>query len=247
MKLTHFKLCPFSRCIRLILSEFAAKPVLEDVRPWTPSASFLTRNPAATLPVLTLADGLTLCGAYPIAEYLADAQSSGLDLSELLAKQKTPADDQPPRTRTFTLLPGDIEDRAEVRRLADWFNYKCDREVTQEFLYEKVRAVLDPGKFPPPNSDLLRTARANLRYHMQYIGFLADQRSWLAGDTMSYADFVAAAHISVIDFLGEIHWSDHPHAQEWYQRIKSRRSFRSLLQDRVPGVVPPPHYPELDF
>jgi len=29
--------------------------------------------------------------------------------------------------------------------------------------------------------------------------------------------------------------------------MKSRPSFRGILTDRVPGIVPPPHYADLDF
>ena len=50
--------------------------------------------------------------------------------------------------------------------------------------------------------DLLRVARANIRPHMRYIGYLTGVRKWLAGDRLTYADFAAAAHISCADYLG---------------------------------------------
>ena len=53
--------------------------------------------------------------------------------------------------------------------------------------------------------------------------------------------------MSVLDYLGEIDWSDAPTAKEWYQRLKSRPSFRPLLSERVRGVTPVPHYADLDF
>ena len=95
--------------------------------------------------------------------------------------------------------------------------------------------------------EVLRAVRANLRYHLRYISFLADHRRWLAGDEMSFADIAAAAHLSCVDFFGEVPWEEFPNAKEWYVRIKSRRSFRPILADRVPGVTPPPHYEDLDF
>ena len=65
---------------------------------------------------------------------------------------------------------------------------------------------------------------------------LADHRSWLAGDELSIADLSAAAHLSVIDYLGDIPWTDFPVAKLWYQRIKSRPSFRPLLGDTLRGM-----------
>ena len=91
------------------------------------------------------------------------------------------------------------------------------------------------------------TARANLRHHLGYIGHLADRRRWLAGDEMSFADLAAAAHLSAVDYLGEVPWDRYPAAKTWYMRLKSRRSFRPLLADRVAGFAPPPHYDDLDF
>ena len=38
-----------------------------------------------------------------------------------------------------------------------------------------------------------------------------------------------------------------PATEEWYVRMKSRPSFRSLLADRVPGQPPVTQYAELDF
>ncbi len=56
-----------------------------------------------------------------------------------------------------------------------------------------------------PDMDLVRAARANIRYHLRYIGYLTAQRNWLAGDRLTYADLAAAAHISVADFWAMCH------------------------------------------
>ena len=63
----------------------------------------------------------------------------------------------------------------------------------------------------------------------------------------SAADITAAAHLSSLDYLGDVPWDAHEPAKEWYARIKSRPSFRQILSDHVPGVAPPKHYPDLDF
>ncbi len=237
LKLIHFRLCPLSRSIRLALAERHIAFDLEEERAWEWRAGFLALNPAGELPVLEIEPGVVLCGAYSIVEWLAEGEN---------------AEGEGDRRRT-SLFPGTREDRAEVRRVVDWFHRKLDREVTRELMAEKVHPqvsrLMSPGAPAghTPNPAVLRAIRANLRQHLSYIGFLADQRRWLAGDEPSFADLAAAAHLSCADYLGEVPWSEHPSARSWYQRIKSRPAFRPLLADRIPGFSPPPHYADLDF
>ncbi len=229
-KLTHYPLCPFSREIRFALAESDIDVTLEEERPWEWRPELLAINPAGELPVLQIEDGPTLCGAYAISEFLSE---------EALAN---PAEDQ-----SVQLFPGSLEQRAEVRRLADWFNGKFNREVSRELLFEKVYARHRPGGQATPDANVLRAVRTNLRYHMSYVNFLADQRRWLAGEDLSFADLAAAGHLSAVDYLGEVPWEEFPVAKIWYARVKSRRAFRPLLADRIPGVTPPEHYADLDF
>lgn len=228
--LTQFRLCPRSRSIRLAMAEVGIEAELVDERPWEWRATFLALNPAGELPVLKSDTGPVLCGAYAISEYLAD----------LLAKRAT-------EDRPAPLFPGSIEDRAEQRRLVDWFHGKLDREVTRELLVERVYGHLMPDKSHAPDPEALRAIRANVRYHLAYVNHLAHERRWLAGDEMSFADMAAAAHLSVVDYLGEIPWESYPSAKSWYARMKSRPSFRALLADRMPGITPAAVYADLDF
>jgi glutathione S-transferase len=229
-KLTHYWLCPHSRSIRIALAELGIEVELTEERPWEWRPELLALNPAGSLPVLQIESGPILCGSYAVSEYLSEETAL------------RPLDAAP-----LTLFPGTRGERAEVRRLVDWFHSKLDREVTRELLHERLYARLAGAGSHGPDLAVLRAARANLRYHMSYIAFLADQRGWLAGDELSFADMAAAAHLSTLDYLGEVPWEDWPMAKTWYVRIKSRRAFRSLLADRVPGLAPPAHYPDLDF
>ena len=72
LRLTHFTLCPLSRSIRLALAEHGHEFELVEEQAWRWRAGFLALNPAGDLPVLELGDGGALCGAYAIAEYLAE-------------------------------------------------------------------------------------------------------------------------------------------------------------------------------
>jgi glutathione S-transferase len=137
-------------------------------------------------------------------------------------------------------------ERAEARRVADWFLRKFDVEVSQYLLEEKLYKVLARTR-AAPDLDIIRAGRGNLRYHLSYVSYLSEQRKWLGGDHPSFADFAAAAQLSIMDYLAEIPWEAFPEAKAWYARLKSRPSFRPLLADRVPGFNPPEHYANLDF
>jgi len=230
--LTHFRLCPHSRSIRLLLGEIGIEARLVEERPWEYRPELLALNPAGELPVLSLDSGPVLCGAYAASEYIAE---------EL---KRHPIDGRP-----VPLFPGTREERAEVRRLVDWFHGKLDREVTREFLEEKVYRGYrtSGGNTGAPDAAILRAVRANLRYHLSYVAYLAHERRWLAGDDMSFADLAAAAHLSTLDYLGEVPWDGYESAKQWYARLKSRPSFRPLLADRISGTPAPVHYTNLDF
>ena len=83
--------------------------------------------------------------------------------------------------------------------------------------------------------------------HGDYIGELVDARNWLAGEEISLADMAAAAHLSCLDYLGDIPWEEFSQVKDWYVRVKSRPSFRPLLGDYISGMPPPRHYADLDF
>jgi len=230
LKLTHFRLCPHSRSIRLALGELEMAAEFAEERPFDYRPAFLALNPAGELPVLQVEGALMLSGAYAISEYLAET-----------------APRHPVTGHPSPLFPGNIEARAEIRRLVDWWHGKFHREVTRELLQEKVYLRLMSVAQANPDPAVLRAVRANLRYHLSYVAFLAHQRRWLAGDEMSFADLAAGAHLSVVDFLVKMAWEDYPAAKAWYVRMKSRPSFRTLLADRVAGTPPPVHYTDLDF
>ncbi|MFT3733257.1 MAG: glutathione S-transferase family protein [Hyphomicrobium sp.] len=232
LRLTQYRLCPRSRSIRLVLAEYRIEAELLEELPWEWRQSFLAKNPSGEMPVLEFDNGLMLCGAYSISEFIAEDPYFGANGSA----------SAPP-----VLIPGTHEDRAEVRRLIDWYHGKFDREVTRELLIEKVYNSMRPSGPIAPDPGVLRAVRANLKYHLSYTGYLADTRRWLAGDDLSFADLAAAAHISTCDYLGEIPWTEYPAVKAWYQRMKSRPAFRALLGDRVPGTVPPLAYSDLDF
>ena len=147
------------------------------------------------------------------------------------------------------LLPPEASQRVEVRRLSAWFHRKCFEEVTSILVTEKIyKRYMTPAQGGgPPDTQAIRVARSNIRYHLAYVGWLMRSRNWLAGDRLSYADLAAAAHLSVVDYLGDVPWNEDEGAKNWYARVKSRPSFRTILADTLPGIPPSATYADLDF
>jgi glutathione S-transferase len=225
-KLLHFTLDPHGRRMRLALAEYGIAADLQEEKPWSPTEELTSLNPTGLSPVYVDDDGTAACGAEALTEYLED--TAGQDHS---------------------LIPGTAAARAEVRRLVAWFDVKFYTEVTEPVLTERVVRRFMPARGGSTSPDMarMRTALAALKPHLDYLGYLAETRAWLAGPSLSLADLAAAAHVSALDYLGIIPWADHPAVKTWYVRIKSRPSFRSLLADQVSGVVPAEHYADIDF
>lgn len=225
-QLYHHPLDPASRYIRLLLAEKYLEFEKVDEPFWERREAFMRLSPGGTLPVLAEPTGATLCDAQSIAEYIEETAST------------------PP------LLGTSPRGRGEVRRIVNWFMQKFAAEVSGPTLHERVwkRMVgLSGGNGGTPDAAILRAASFNMRYHLSYIKYLAERRSWLGGDYMSLGDLAAAAHISCLDYFGAVPWEESGEAKDWYAKIKCRPSFRGLLADHIPGLPPAPHYTNLDF
>ncbi|HET9149026.1 MAG TPA: glutathione S-transferase family protein [Alphaproteobacteria bacterium] len=219
--LYHLWLSPQCRKVRLALAEKGLPFDMQVEKVWERRHEFLAVNPAGDVPVLIEEDGTAISDSVAIIEYLEEVHP-----------------DRP-------LISGSPTERAEIRRLAQWFDVKFGQEVSDNLVGEKVlKKFLGLGQ---PDSAAIRAGHANIRIHLEYVSWLADRRRFLAGDTFSLADLAAAAHLSAVDYIGDVPWDVYPRAKEWYVRIKSRPSFRPVLADHIPGLRPPVHYADLDF
>jgi glutathione S-transferase len=228
LTLFQHPLCPHSRYVRLMLNEYGIEARLVEERFWERREEFLLLNPTGEIPVLVTDGQPAVPGATIIAEFLAETHGDEAE---------------------HRLLPASISQRVEVRRLASWFNDKFHAEVSGPLVLERVfkrHMTLEQGG-GPPDTEAMRAARMNIRYHLAYIGWLVQTRDWLAGDRLSLADLAAAAHISVADYLGDVPWNDDEAAKNWYARVKSRPSFRPLLAETLAGIPPAKNYADLDF
>ena len=210
--LFHQWLHPYSRKVRVALAEKKLDFKLQIENVWERRTEFLTLNPAGDVPVLLEEDGTTLANSQVICEYLEEVHTEN------------------------PLLGSNPVQRAETRRLISWFDVKFQREVTANLVDEKLmKPYLKMGE---PHGPSVRAGHANIHYHLDYIGFLTEKRAWLAGDAFSLADIAAAAHLSCIDYMGDVPWEEHQAARDWYMKIKSRPSFLPLMDDRLPGFMP---------
>ena len=146
------------------------------------------------------------------------------------------------------LAPEDAGERRMSLRWLDWAMGPLHEQVTQRIVYEKAgqRFTGSPAR-RAPDMNVIRQGREEMKLALAAIGKAAESNGNLAGRAPSLGDLAVAAHLSALDYFGEVPWEEFSTAAEWYVRLKSRPSFRSLLADRVPGQPPAPHYAELDF
>jgi glutathione S-transferase len=220
--LLHFPLDPASRQVRLALGEKKLSFIDQPVRYWERPAELTSLNPSGLVPVLVEVSGsdrTVVCEVRAILEHLEEAEPG--------------------------LMGSTPTERAETRRLLQWFDRKFDYDVNSLLLHEKMEKRL--YGLGAPSLANMRAGRDALKEHLEYVDGLLQERDWLAGRRLTFADFAGAANLSVIDYFGDVAWRDFPQAKTWYMKIKSRPCFRPLLADRWPGFAPAGHYDDLDF
>ena len=219
--LHHHPSCPLSRQARFILSDLKldCEYVTEDY--WLRNENLLKLNPSGEVPILVEENGQVICGIYPLIEYFAEKYSA------------------------VDLMPETIEAKSEMRRMLAWFNNKFYKEVSNYVLEEKLIRPITTNE--SPRTAILRAAKINLKYQLRYLSYLIEQRGFFAIDRFTFADIAAAAHISVLDYFNEIFWDQYPALKEWYLIVKSKPSFRPILNDNIKGIKASHQYSLLDF
>jgi glutathione S-transferase len=223
-RLLQHRLDPSSRLARLMFAEYGVGIDLDDIKPWIRDPALLELNPAATVPILVDAGDPPIVGTLAVIHAIEDRYSP---------------------TSVASLFPGKSALRNEMWRLLDWVLVKLNDEVTRYILEEKIVKRDQRGMTPEPG--VLRVAKANLVEHLHYFNWLFATRQWVAGEAMTLADFALAAHLSTLDYMGDVLWDSSPETRQWYARIKSRPAFRTLLNDRVAGLPAAAGYADLDF
>ena len=219
--LYHYYLCSSSRYIRLILEEQKIKYETQLENYWKPQKDFLQLNPAGHLPVIVNEENFPVIGANACIEYIKDLEVK-------------------PR-----LFVDDYREKAEINRLVHWFDVIFKKEVFDPIIYEKIfSGILDNIT---PNSENLRAALNNLDFHIQYFNYLLNSKNYFIKDDLTYFDFLAAANLSILDYLGLLNFKSNENIKEWYSKIKSRPSFKTLLKDQIVGLNPHQNYQNIDI
>lgn len=222
LEVYHYPLCPFSRKLRVILREKQLEFELFQEQYWERRKAFIRLNPAGNTPVVIFGGNKIISGNNAIYEYIEETRN--IDNS---------------------LIYGTPEQRAEIRRVNEWFDVKFYNEVTKYLFNEKIFKTING--LGAPNSEAIRAAKTNILYHLDYITFLLRDNRYLLSDAPCLADYAAAAQISVVDFIGDVPWKSYERVKDWYSLIKSRPSFKQILMDKVPGFTPPDYYIDPDF
>ncbi len=219
--LYHYPLDVFGRIVRIYLYEKSLEyQEMEDCL-WNRKYKFNEHHMFSDLPTLVENNDTILEGCYSIVEYFEQS------------------------CRSCVLFGNTQKEKREVLRISSLFNTYFFADVTNIIVFEKIiKKYTDKTS---PDSASLRKGSGNIKKYFDYIGWLINRRNWLAGEDFSFADISAAAQISCVDYIGSVEWEHYPEVKDWYVRIKSRPSFRSILKDRVIGINPPNFYSDLDF
>ena len=222
-KLYSYALCPFCRAVRFYLSEKAIDYELVESNPWEKDNKFQNNDISIEIPILEECerDKRMISGSMAIFDYFNETN------------------------RMDKMTGVTTIDRLEITRICEKFNTMFFADVTRPLIYEKVLKRYYSNRYP--NSTSIREAIAKIDEYMEFIAWLFERRNWLGGEEFSLADIVVASHISCLDYLGLVNWDRFMRVKDWYVRVKSRPSFKSILADRVHGVIPADIYTELDF
>lgn len=224
MKLVYYNFCPFSRALRIALIEREIPFSLDLLNPWESMQQDITISSVGAIPVIydeIHGNKFSIMSANSSYEYLEDAYND------------------------ISLYGEEVLIRSEVRRLTSWFDCDFFDNISSKLINEKIVKRLKDTAFPDSKS--IREAYSYLPYHLEYIDFLTGNRKWLAGDNFSMADIVAGAHLSILDYLGDIEWNSYPNLKEWYIKLKSRPSFQELLDNKIGNIPASSSYRDLDF
>jgi glutathione S-transferase len=190
------------------------------VKVWEQKESFLKLNFANETPVLVNnSNKYVIYDSYLITEYLEKFNE----------------------TSNF-LFYGSNE--FEIKKIIMWFDKKFYNEVSKIILDYKLYSIYTNKRI---TNVLFLDTLGKLRFHLGYIEMLLKDSTFILSDIFTMADVTVAAHLSVIDYLGEIDWNKHKRIKEWYCLMKAKKSFNTFFTDKIGNMSPPPHYYKVDF
>src|SRR5262252_2834925 len=144
-------------------------------------------DPSAHLPVLIEEDGARREGLWAIIDHLEGAY-----------------DDRP-------LRPEEPEARAETLKWLDWAMGAFHEQVTQKVVFEKAtQRFTGASAKRVPDMNVIRSGREALKPALETIGMAAEMNGNLGSRECSLGDLAVAAHLSTLDYFGEVPWNEFP-------------------------------------
>ena len=162
--------------------------------------AFAAINPSNAVPVLDDGD-FRLTESSAILKYLAD-------------KIGSPA------------YPKDLQKRARVNEVMDWFNTGLYRTFGYGLCYAQL---LDPYRLKHQlgQSEAVTTAKANAERYLGILEkhFLGDKQTYLCGEAPTIADYFASGIISLGEVIG-CKFAAYPNIRRWYERMHKQPAWK---------------------
>lgn len=163
---------------------------------------YVSLNPNCLVPVID-DDGFVLTESSAILKYLAE-------------KHRSPA------------YPMDLKQRARVNEMMDWFNANLYREYGYHLVYPQIlpHHVRQPDVV---NRATIEWGRAQSGTMLGILNdhYLGPGKPYLCGDSLTIADYFAAALLTVGDLIGS-DFSGYPNIERWLQSMKAMPSWSAV-------------------
>jgi glutathione S-transferase len=223
--LYHYPICPISRSIRFILQEFEIEFNAIVEKFWEKREKFLQLNQTGQVPFLIIRQKDLkkdlLLHSYDVILYAFE------------------------NFITNSLIEKEIYQKLEIKKMESIINNYFYKTVGSLILEERIYSWYKFNR--KPDNVLLDIARSNLSKFSLFFNNIFEKRNFLVGDSITTADFNLCAHLSTLEYLGELDFSQSPALKNFYLFMKSRPSFRNILLDSIPGFQPSKTYRELDY
>jgi glutathione S-transferase len=153
-------------------------------------------DPSQHLPIFFDQDGSRVCGLWAIVDHLEGNYPD------------------------YPMTPEEPNARAESLRLLDWAMGPFLDHVTRRIVYEKAaQRFTGTSLGRAPDMEVIRRGRETLKAELVQLGATAEKNGYLASRECSLGDLAIAAHLSALDYFGEIPWAEFPATAEWYMRM----------------------------
>jgi glutathione S-transferase len=143
-----------------------------------------------------------------------------------------------------------FSNQSEIESYGNWVGViDCDF-IPNILMPIRYQRVIQPILLrQAPDAKILQEKRAQLKMCLIEFASFLENHAWLTSNYFSLSDITLATAIAVLDYLGEIPWKDKSlnSLYNWYIKIKSRKSFEVILNQRCQGIAAYGNFRNIDF